>query len=280
VLHNSKLLRGVANLAACFLLLLVLPSVARARRAKPPKPQATGLLTAEDVVSAELAWPAILLSAQSVIGDLRAAVGSSDVSGDDSYAVKSGDDAAQMLEAWTVNRPARPKGETNRLYNATLAEHALACKYKQQLLSLLHALGPFYCFDNSPPIRFARRPAGTALLVTRLASSDIFNTLRTTQKTRAAKALQSTVLPEIGELRRALAGTSLKYYGLIAFYGARDFSKDYLSPDYEGVALIVSAAAAAKFADGLITEDALVSGADVYVSSGGGSFKKTKLRLE
>ena len=112
-------------------------------------------------------------------------------------------------------------------------------------------------------------------LLTGAASDTVYDTSRTTARSRAAAVLQSAVIPTLEGLYRCFRGgedcageREIGYLGMVMCYGSKAFSggpaADRLKP--EAVAFIASTQDVYRFITGDLTEDDLVRRNLVYLA--------------
>jgi len=133
------------------------------------------------------------------------------------------------------------------------------------------------------PARFATKGGALSLIVTGLASENVFNTLRSTPRQRASKVLQSIVLPSLRYLVSAKLDSEISRIGICVLYGSKDFAEeDAMNLKAEMLGFVAPSDLCTKYIAGEITEDELVNAADIYLSDRDSSFdvKKIKLVLE
>lgn len=190
----------------------------------------------------------------------------------DQYKPKTGDEAAEDIEKYT-----QEKLGTKSLPEL-IAEQRLMEKYRSELEALLKASSVPLLY-NELPVRFASRDGELTLLLTTVASDNVYNTLRLETKERAAKEIQDTVLPELKQFR-IVRSPAIKNFGVIVVYGTRDFSDSDSSPRPETVALIASAANCQKLEEAEITEEDFVASSDIYIVGQTLAVRKVKLSLD
>jgi len=106
-----------------------------------------------------------------------------------------------------------------------------------------------------------------ALVLTGLASTTVYNTLQSTDRSRAALVISSKILPALKKLEPLFDIPDFKYIGLMAVYASKNFvnRSDVLNLEAETVSLIAPTALASQFAKGDLTEDELVAASDVFL---------------
>jgi hypothetical protein len=173
------------------------------------------------------------------------------------YQPKTGEDAATDLDKYINERPGTDWGAK------LVAEHTLISKHRSTLESLVKlSLNPL--LYTSVPVRLASHDGSLTLLLTSIGSKNIYNILRLKAKERAGEEIQKTVLPEIKQFQ-VVNSPTIKYFGVLAVYGTKDFSEPDSTPEPELVALIASAVNCRKLANAEITEEDFVATSDVYL---------------
>jgi hypothetical protein len=93
------------------------------------------------------------------------------------------------------------------------------------------------------------------------------NTLSTTPKGRATKAIYSIVLPAFKKFYAALPGSEIKDFGILVVYGTKDFSEKFgLTFQSEAVGVVAPSDACKRFVGGEITELELLNSGSVYLA--------------
>jgi hypothetical protein len=169
-------------------------------------------------------------------------------------------------------------------------ERTWGLKYEKNVRKILGNLeligddwGRFVCSSTLTPVRFAQKGDGIVFLVTKVFSDNVYNTLRTTAKTRASNIISSMILPSMKAFYNSFGSTDIKYYGMVVAYGSKDFSKEgnVLNLRAEVVSLIVSAQTCKKFVEGIITDDELINASEIYLQDRDVKhLKRIKVNLE
>lgn len=108
-----------------------------------------------------------------------------------------------------------------------------------------------------------------------------FNTLRTNYRQRAAQIISTLITPGLDIACIYEYKPSVKYIGMGVVYGAKDFSNDSAYGVSEVVYMVSSIEDIKKYHEGILTEDDLVEGSDIWVDSENSSgLKKVKIKLE
>jgi hypothetical protein len=131
------------------------------------------------------------------------------------------------------------------------------------------------------PFRFADKDGEKCVILSDLASSSIYNTLRSTSNSRAARVLTSCVIPKIRFLYKAFEQTDFNYFGITFYYGSEDFTRS-VNLEAEMFTFIFSRDKCKLFINGKITESEFVEESEVFLTDRDMSFdvKKVKLQIE
>ena len=134
------------------------------------------------------------------------------------------------------------------------------------------------------PFRFADKDGKKCVIITDMASSSVYNTLRSTSTSRASTVLISCFIPKVRFLYQAFMHTDFEYFGFIIIYGSKDFSEksDILNLKAEVLAFIAPRDKCQQFIDGLITESEFIGSCDVFLTDRDMMFdyKKVKPQVE
>lgn len=200
--------------------------------------------------------------------------------------IRSAKDVAADVRAWS---PDKDKSSETR----KPAEIALIEKYKNQIASLTDSLDftgqqlqLFLTEKGGVPVRFFSKGSAIGILVTDIASTGVFNTLRVATKERAARVVGTFILPELSSLVRDLGIPGVQYVGMLVLYGSKDFSiQDYdpFNERAECVAFIVSVERAKAFLSKKITDDDLLASADIFLGdrdSSAAEIKRVNIKLQ
>lgn len=146
-----------------------------------------------------------------------------------------------------------------------------------------NSVGMFVYRDGDIPIRVAEFSGKPCLLITDIATDKIYNTLRTTMKSRASDILNSIIFQELNDLDRGLKDMDIDQFGIIVSYGSKNFLDDYdLSLKGEALCFIVSKDVCAKYVNGEITDNELLDNSHIFISDRDMmfGFKKIELYIE
>jgi hypothetical protein len=136
------------------------------------------------------------------------------------------------------------------------------------------------------PFRFADKDGKKCVLLTDLASSTVYNTLRTTSNSRASKVLTACLIPKIKYFYEGFQKTDFAYFGLTIVYGSKDFSIKESSPrsvvdlKAEMLAFITSKEKCRQFSQSIITESEFIDNSDVYLTDRDMTYDLKKVRLQ
>ncbi|MCC6476768.1 hypothetical protein IT157_06890 [bacterium] len=173
-----------------------------------------------------------------------------------------------------------------------LAEHELTRKYESNIVEFLGEVSlladGFACFLDAkliePPIRFAKRDSLTTVILTGLATETVFNTLRSTARSRAGKVIQSISIATLKKFVKSFRDTEIDRLGVCVVYGSKDFSNDsdVLNLEPEVVAIVSPKHQLIDFLEGRVSEDSLVASSTIYLSDRDMrvEFKKIEIDLE
>lgn len=198
---------------------------------------------------------------------------------------KSPKEVIEDIDVWLKNKPEKDERK------GQIAEYQLVVKHIDNLVKLFQEfklvgtqLGEFVYLKGTIPVRFALKDNSLTLIITGVASKYTYNTLRTTAKSRAAKIIESMILPSLKDIHEFFSSSDIKYFGMVVVYGSKDFSKKsrVLNLEAEVVSLVVASDKCKQFIEGRITQEELVDGADVYLCDRDmvTGIKKVKVSLE
>ena len=171
-------------------------------------------------------------------------------------------------------------------------ESKLANKYKGQINNLFkkldligNSLGEFVrtVQSNTIPIRFATDDnKQIALFVTNIADTNVYNTLKTSNRQRALTMTTGKAFPTFKYMAEIFDTTEIKYFGVTIFYASQDFSDKYASPKSEYISVIVPSDKCKAFSKGDLTEDELLESAEIYTKDRDmvTGIKKIKLTIQ
>ncbi|MDP8242314.1 MAG: hypothetical protein RAP70_03890 [Candidatus Celaenobacter antarcticus] len=199
--------------------------------------------------------------------------------------LKNKNDLSNDLDLWLQNKP---DGES---HIENVKEYDLVLQYQNELKNLLKKFGfiggsksYFIYLDNQIPVRFITFNGKQLLIITNIATVNIYNTLSTNAKSRAALVITSCVLPSLLSFNISLKDTKIEYYGVIVYYGSKNFVVDTnvnnLLP--EALCFIVSKENCLRFLNLEITESELLNRSYIFISDRDMpiGFKKIELDVE
>ena len=194
------------------------------------------------------------------------------------YGPRYGEAVLAKLTEWLASRPQDTA--------TAVGEWKLLGAHRQQITAAFQSLASVYrekasfFYKDRPPMRIARGNKGLVILITGVDTDSIFNTQMIESRERAAKVIREDVFPKLATMEKSLRESGLESYGVVAFYGCRDFA-EVSDPVAEAVAVVVPAAACRRFAEAIITEDQLLAASDVYLmdASMAPNFKKAKFSV-
>lgn len=196
---------------------------------------------------------------------------------------KKSDDVLNDLSSWLQHKPEEEK-------KGQIAEYELVLKYQNDLRKLFSPFGligsnrGLFLYGNKEiPIRFADINGKICLLITRVAIDKVYNTLRTTSKSRAAKVLTSSILPTLNKFYDSFKNTDVAYYSMIISYGSKNFLDESIAKlKAEALCLVVSKDNCRKFVSGKITENNLLDRSLIFIIDRDmrTGFKRVKIKIE
>ena len=204
------------------------------------------------------------------------------------YRRKTSEKALNDISDWLGKRTVITGEDKESQY--LKAKYNYVLKFDNNIRSLIKELKfignervEFHCSDVWIPIEFAQKDGQLVFILTNIATTRIFNTLRTTAKERAAKIGNSMVLPAIKYFDSNFRNMGIPYYGIMISYGTDDFSKERLAPKREAeiLAFIFSQGASSKFIAGEITDDEFVGISEIFLQDHlMREFRKVKISFE
>jgi hypothetical protein len=171
----------------------------------------------------------------------------------------------------------------------TSNESRFITKYNKEFGDAFDGFSSLSFFNNNDdkksfrPIRLLLKDGKIVVLVTRIVSIDVFNTLKLQPKQRASRTVQDAILPNIGQLTRFQEIKDVGFGGMWVGYGSKDFSKEFsndLSADSEQVLIISPMRAIVDYDNKTTTDDAFLEASDVYMVDKDIHISKVKLTLE
>ncbi len=191
---------------------------------------------------------------------------------------RTSDEVAAGLPAWLSKASQDARDIEQRKYGA---------KYRSAIEHLFagfdHEIRFFGGKDSDDlPVRFAIREGSLSVLVTGIVSTNVFNTLRTTESVRAAMVVREVVASQLAVFDRAFGGSGIKFYGMLVTYGSKDFLEQFGMPDVESIIVVVPAEQCKQFAEAKITDAELIAAGETYMTDTKlkNGVKKIKVVLE
>lgn len=171
--------------------------------------------------------------------------------------------------------------------NKTPSEFSMLTKYRNNLKKTFQGFSGsqfFYNKENALPIVFALYgDTALTLIISGVYIDKDYNIQTLTSKQRSSNIITSYFLPKFKNLVRSFSENEVKYYGMACVFVSRDFSdKSYLSASAEFVSFIARKDLITKYVAGDLSEDELISSADIYICDRDmiGAIKKIKISLE
>lgn len=171
-------------------------------------------------------------------------------------------------------------------------EYYLLKKYKNNILSVISSMsnfgydekGKFLFSKNSFPVDFCLNNNNEiTMIVSDICFDNIYNTLKLTSRQRISKVLSTLLIDKLKLFSEYFKGNEIKYFGLSAVYGSKDFGSSDFTTSGEFISIICPISVIKKYASGLITEDQLLKSSDVLISDrdmNAGEVKKIQVTIE
>jgi len=158
-------------------------------------------------------------------------------------------------------------------------QKSLTAKFRMELLTLLgRYTGSHHVICKSTIFKFVNFHGEIGLVITGLTTDHIYNTLRTTSKSRAKKEIDRTILPLFDLMQEKFKDSEIKYFGAIVHYGSRNFAEQTVVASHEAACLACPKNIHQKFVNGQITEQDLLHESEVFIRTATGrKFRKTKI---
>ena len=203
------------------------------------------------------------------------------------YAPKKAETIIAVIDTFLLKPPTenKSKGQIN--------EFGLIKKYRNNIDNIFKELelissdqyGSFFCsgFTNLPVHFAVYGDTALSLIVSGVFIDNIYNTLRMTERQRAAKVITTYILPNFKSFTKSFQGKEIKYFGMICVYGTKDFSDDgSFATKPETVAFISPVKFIRRYVAGDLTEEDMINFADIFISGRemGFEYKKIKITLE
>lgn len=195
------------------------------------------------------------------------------------------------LAGWKARPEATGKAIADQM-NAGLSKPSSATNTRRSLLQLYgpsiatwyrnidRSTDPTVIFSRElEPVNFLNRDGDLVLYIAPMRSDADINTLRTTERTRAARIVTAMLLPALRQFPAELYSSSVGYAAICAGFTKRDFSNERDEGDGEMACLVSPVSAVRKLAKNAETEEEFVSQSDVY-SASGNAFAKITIKLE
>lgn len=155
-----------------------------------------------------------------------------------------------------------------------IAEYQLVKKYRNNLDSIFQSfklfgddqIAKFTYSKSSLPVRFAlHKDSLLSMIITGVFIDNVYNTLKLTSRQRATTVLTTYLIPQFKVFTENVKSKEIKYFGLTAIYGSKDFaSKSALATQAEFVSILIPTGIIKKYVTGDISEDELIAASDIY----------------
>ena len=132
---------------------------------------------------------------------------------------------------------------------------------------------------SSRPVDFFTNNGKTCMDFGTIASDEVYNINKLEAKERAAKAVNSMVLPVMSPLSRAMKDSEVEVYEIAITYGAQDFAGQGIIYG-EGVYMLIPKDVCENFADSKITDQQLLDQSDIFLDEKDAPVKKVSLTIK
>jgi hypothetical protein len=206
--------------------------------------------------------------------------------GDSKYQPIPSEEMMGVVDRWVwAHRP--PFGWTR----LGLAEYRMVKSHRSDLARIFSKLtligghsGKFLAGDPYFPVRFASLKNAPVLVISGVSWDTVYNTERTTARSRAATVLQSAILPAFLRIGELPPPRDVKHLAMVVAYSSKDFSDEstFHDPKPEVVVLVAPIDMIAKYARSEVTEEQLVNSGDTYDADRDtvAGLRKVKLSLQ
>ena len=209
-----------------------------------------------ELIRARIGWKTTSLSPEQALKVLNRSV-----AWNEQYFAEASKNPKYHDEAWEAEH-AQYLLHTKRV--ATLFDEYLAFGSKP-----LHFVASRIKGVPSTFIRIATVEGETALILCGLAVEDVYNTNRTTTRSRATLVAEQAVIPALRQLSEVFADSGLPRLGVMVFYGSRDFSNESSEPQLESVAIISQQGKLKEFLAGSTTVQQFADESHVFIGAAG-----------
>ncbi len=153
------------------------------------------------------------------------------------------------------------------------AEFDLVYKYRRSLSMLLDSMkyigdedGELLYKKGDIPFLFADHEGSLTLVVSSIASGEVYNTLRLNGEARAYKVAVATALPVIRDISEAFESDEIRYFAIEVCYGSRNFLEDEKWDTHgEALMLVVLSKEAREYDAAQITREDFLGKAEAYI---------------
>ena len=166
----------------------------------------------------------------------------------------------------------------------------MAIEYHKNISKLLQTLRykriRQYLFtfkDDDIPIQFVNFHNQICLIIENIANDNIYNTLKTTAKERAAMEIANIII-NFKDFYDCFKDTDIQYYGLFFTYGSKDFSDESIvfNLEPESILLLASKNDCAKFYNGEMSENKFLNRSYIFMSDRdiSGEYKRIEVEIK
>jgi hypothetical protein len=176
-------------------------------------------------------------------------------------------------------------------YKARDDETLYVVRYKTEITRLLERIkfvgdGEVKYFrtpeekSSALPIRFVTWENDTCLLLVNVAIDTVYNTIKLSAKRRASEVVRTVCLKLLEDFDRSLFDTDVERYGVVVFYGSKNFlDRSVTATEPEAVCIVVSRNDSHEFLAGKTTADQLLRNSAVFISDRDAVYKFSRVEL-
>ncbi len=140
---------------------------------------------------------------------------------------------------------------------------------------------PHFGFTSGRLARIARGDGDQlTLVVGNLATTDVFNTLRTTEKSRAGRVIKEHALGNLRHIVECAAAIPTDRVAIVISYSSRDFADEYGLARAESVAIVASMKDCSAFLERKISQEEFIQKSKVHLHDKNGTVKLVEVELD
>lgn len=160
------------------------------------------------------------------------------------------------------------------------ARYAFVTAYRDALTQTFSKFrAQAFATGTDVPLQLATHRGQAVVIIEGLVSENVFNTLRTTSRSRAVSVATALVLPSLKRIDPLCNLPAIGFVAIQGVYGSRSFLDKSEKPEAETLTVVVLAAACRDFIAGRVSEDDLIAGADVFLTDRDAVLETRKIKL-